>query len=100
MRLELSPDEFWSLTPAELALVARRQNERIKRPWRIARWIGAIIVNVFRGKGRPAITPEKLLKLDDDDEKPREANYMSKERFDYLVARWSKIKPKNARKRR
>lgn len=97
MRLGLSPDEFWSLTPVELLLMSKRENHRTKQTWRVARWLAAIVVNIFRAKGKPAVTPERLLKLDDDDHQGREQ--MSKERFDYLATKWPKTFQKRSAKK-
>ncbi len=51
------------------------------------RWLGALIVNVNRDSRRSAIQPRDLMQLPEDE--PQVERIMSKERFEYLKARWN-----------
>ena len=64
--LGLTPRGFWELTPREFLLMAEHRERMESNHWKRVRWLASIIVNINRPKGRPAITPEKLLPLVSD----------------------------------
>jgi hypothetical protein len=74
--LNLDPVTFWEYTPAEYGRKAEGYNRRIKEQhhqeelkWTHTRFIGALLININRGKDTPAMKPEELIPLSFDKKK-------------------------------
>lgn len=63
--LRLPPHRVWDMTPAELAAYAEGYEKAQRQWWEQLQWLlawhAAHLMNMWRGKGQPAITPARLM---------------------------------------
>lgn len=57
----LSPDQFWSMCYYDIGLYIQGYNMRIEHTQQLQAWHAANIMNMWRGKNSPVITPNRLL---------------------------------------
>jgi hypothetical protein len=76
----LRPEEFWSMTFAEVDLACEGYERRMDKLIRMPRLAAAILINVNRKRGAAVVNPEDLMPLYFD--KMRSIKLMTLEEFE------------------
>jgi len=76
----LMPQEFWSMTFAEVEIYCKGYETRMARIKEVPRLIAAILMNVNRTKGTPFITEQEIWPLYTD--KNKNIQLMTKDEYE------------------
>jgi hypothetical protein len=88
----LTPAEFWNMTFKEIELACKGYETRMARIKEVPRVIAAILMNVNREKGRPAIRLEDVFPLYTDTKGRGPRELMTKEEYLEMLELRKKIK--------